>query len=497
MNSNTFVLAIDQGTTSCRAILFDHDGGIVSIKQREITQRYPRPGWVEHDAEEIWNQQSHVIEEVMEDVGLLPEQIAAIGITNQRETIVAWNKETGKPICKAIVWQDRRTSSVCRDLKDKGKEDLFRTKTGLLLDPYFSGTKINWILENVEGARDLADDNKLLFGTIDSWLIWKLTDGERHITDVTNASRTLVFNIHSLEWDDELLELLEVPANTLPTVCSCSEVYGKVTALDCLKGSLISGIAGDQHAALFGQLCLEKGMAKNTYGTGCFLLMNTGENAIESKNNLLTTLAWKIGDKVNYALEGSVFIGGAVVQWLRDELEIVKSAEECNRLAGSVEDSNGAVLVPAFTGLGAPHWDPYARGAFVGITRGVKKAHLCRAALESIGLQSADVLEAMEKDSGINLKALHVDGGASQSELLLQFQSDLLQRPVDRPKCVETTASGTAYLAGLATGFWESVDELKNMNQTDRTFLPQKSAESMQEIKLNWRKAIERCKSWE
>ncbi|MCH6256160.1 glycerol kinase GlpK [Puniceicoccaceae bacterium K14] len=496
MPQNEFVLAIDQGTTSCRAILFDRFGKIASVKQKEFTQIYPKPGWVEHDAKKIWEVQARVVSEAVEEINLSPKQIAGIGITNQRETIVLWNKETGEPIHNAIVWQDRRTAGICQQLKDEGHEDIVREKTGLLLDPYFSGTKIKWILDSTPGARVLASEGKLLCGTIDTWLVWKLTGGKCHITDVTNASRTLLFNIHTLSWDSTLLQLLSVPARILPKVKSCSEVYGEVTELDAIQGVPISGIAGDQHAALFGQLCFEKGMAKNTYGTGCFLLMNTGAKAIPSNNKLLTTLAWKIGDEINYALEGSVFIGGATIQWLRDELELVQSAEECSRLAATVDNSNGAYLVPAFTGLGAPYWDPDARGTLVGVTRGVTRAHICRAALESIAFQSADVLNCMEKDSGVTLKELKIDGGASQSDPLMQFQADLLQKQVARPAIYETTALGVSYLAGLAVGFWKDREALKENAANCTRFSPHKDLASVSLQKEEWQRAVQRSLNW-
>ena len=455
MSSEKFVMALDQGTTSSRALVVNHAGKVISVAQMEFKQHYPKPGWVEHDPMEIWSSQSATEAEALSKADLRHRDLAAIGITNQRETTVVWDKRTGKPIYNAIVWQDRRTADYCAKLKNQGLEAKFTEKTGLRLDPYFSGTKLRWILENVVGARAGAEAGNLIFGTIDSWLVWKLTDGVVHVTDATNASRTLLFNIHTGDWDDEILDILEIPRRMLPEVKGSSEVYGNST-----KNVPISGMAGDQHAALFGQACFEPGMVKNTYGTGCFMLMNTGEKAIPSKNNLLTTIAWKIGGETEYALEGSIFMGGAVVQWLRDELKLVSSAEECSRLAASVPDAGGMYMVPAFAGLGAPHWDPYARGACVGMTRGTNRAHYCRAALEAIAFQSADLIGCMTKDSGIEIKELRVDGGASRSEPLMQFQSDLLGVNVVRPENVETTALGAAYLAGLAVGFWESKEDI-------------------------------------
>jgi len=493
----SYILALDQGTTSSRAILFDKKGRIVSIAQKEFEQIFPKPGWVEHDPAEIWSSQYSVIGEAMAKGDINAKDIKAIGITNQRETTVIWDKKTGKAIHNAIVWQDRRTAYICDDLKEKGKDELFRQKTGLLLDAYFSGTKVKWLLDQVDGAREKAEKGELLFGTVDSWLIWNLTKGKLHITDTTNAARTLLFNIHELEWDRELLELLDIPSSMLPEVKSSSEVYGE-TSPDLFATPIpIAGIAGDQHAALFGQVCTRPGMAKNTYGTGCFMLMNTGEDPIRSKNNLLTTVAWTINGKTEYALEGSIFIGGAVVQWLRDGLDIIKNSPEVEKLASSVEDADGVYLVPAFAGLGAPHWDPHARGIIVGITRGTTKAHIARAALDSIAFQSYDLLRAMTSDSGIELQELRVDGGASQNNLLMQFQADLLQVPVIRPEVTETTALGAAYLAGLAVGYWGDIDEISTQWIEDKRFEPQLDPEKTNQMNANWQRAVERAKAWE
>ena len=492
----SFILALDQGTTSSRAILFDREGLITAVAQEEFPQHYPEPGWVEHDPLQIWESQLRVAQQVLAKTGLRSGDINAIGITNQRETAVVWERETGLPVSNAIVWQDRRTAALCEDLESDGHLPTFREKTGLLLDPYFSGTKVSWILNHVEGARGKAEEGKLAFGTVDSWLLWKLTEGRLHTTDATNASRTLLYNIHTGEWDDQLLEILSIPRSMLPVVRPSSEVYGEISGVDSLNGVAIAGIAGDQQAALFGQACFEPGMAKNTYGTGCFLLMNTAHEAVASKNNLLTTVAWKTGDTTEYALEGSVFVGGAVVQWLRDELRIIKTAPEVESLASSVPDSGGAFLVPAFTGLGAPHWDPYARGTLIGITRGTSAAHLARAALESIAFQSADVLDAMQKDAEVDLGETRVDGGASGNNLLMQFQADLLQVPVVRPRVTETTALGAAYLAGLATGFWRNTDSIARQWSIDRTFEPQKSRDEVQSLRSQWNRAVERAKRW-
>ncbi len=497
MPQDQYILAFDQGTTSCRSIVFDAQGNEVSSAQKKFPQIYPKPGWVEHDPMVIWSSQSSTAIEAISRADLTRNSIAAVGVTNQRETTVVWDRATGKPIYNAIVWQDRRTADYCRQLKADGVEDMVSQKTGLRLDPYFSATKIRWILKHVAGAQKKADAGELCFGTVDSWLIWQLTGHQVHATDVTNASRTLLYNIEDDCWDDELLELFGVPRNMLPEIRSNSEVYGHVADNLYLGGAPIAGVAGDQHAALFGQACFSPGMAKNTYGTGCFLLMNMGDEVVRSKNNLLSTVAWRIGHKTEYALEGSVFVGGAVVQWIRDELQLVRTSEELSALAASVPDAGGLFLVPAFAGLGAPHWDPYARGAAVGITRGTNRAHFCRAAIESIAFQSAELIEAMEKDSGLKLKELRVDGGACQSDPLLQFQADLLQTRVNRPKCVETTALGAAYLAGLAVGFWESREQINQVRETARIFEPERAAGDMVALRHGWQKALERSKQWE
>lgn len=497
MKSEKYILAFDQGTTSSRSIVFNHKGEIVTVAQKEFEQIYPRPGWVEHDPMEIWSSQSSTAAEAISRANLSRSDIAAVGVTNQRETTIVWDKDSGKPVYNAIVWQDRRTADYCRKLREGGLEAVVTEKTGLRIDPYFAGTKVRWILENVRGARAKAEKGKLLFGTVDSWLLWQLTGGKVHATDITNASRTLFYNIEKDGWDPELLELFEVPESMLPEIRSSSEVYGEVESKLYPGGAPIAGMAGDQHAALFGQACFAPGMAKNTYGTGCFLLMNTGEKPVRSRNNLLTTVAWRIGDKTEYALEGSVFIGGAVVQWIRDELQLVRTAQELDKLAATVKDANGLFLVPAFAGLGAPHWDPYARGAALGITRGTNRAHFCRAALESIAFQSADLITCMEKDSGLTLKELRVDGGASRSDPLLQFQSDLVQENVVRPKCVETTAMGAAYLAGLAVGFWGNRDAITNNWETDRVYEPGRDADEMSALRKGWERALERSKNWE
>ena len=487
-----YVLALDQGTTSSRAIVFDETGKARSVAQKEFRQIFPQPGWVEHDADEIWSTQLGVAVEALARAGLKKSEIAAIGITNQRETTVVWERAMGRPICNAIVWQDRRTADRCRALKSAGHEKLFRERTGLVLDPYFSGTKLAWILDNVSGARARAEKGELAFGTIDSWLVWKLTGGTTHITDPSNASRTLLFNIQTGAWDDELLKILNVPRSVLPEVKSSSEVYGEGSGE--FAGVPIAGIAGDQQAALFGQLCTEPGLAKNTYGTGCFMLMNTGTRPVSSKNQLLTTVAWRIGTRTEYALEGSVFIAGAVVQWLRDSLGIIKNSEDVEALAVTVPDSGGVYFVPAFVGLGAPHWDPYARGTMVGLTRGSTAAHIARAALESIAFQTADVMQAMEADSGVRLKELRVDGGASRNNLLMQFQADVLGIPVIRPAVSETTAWGAACLAGLATGVWKSAGDLAACWKADRTFQPANSREATR--LAEWRRAVERSRNW-
>lgn len=488
------ILALDQGTTSSRSILFDREGKVRAVKQQEFRQHYPRPGWVEHNPEEIWESQQETAREAMHQAGVHCEDIEAIGISNQRETTVVWNRKTGKPIQNAIVWQDRRTAEICTTLKADGTESVFHEKTGLRLDPYFSGPKLKWLLDHVDGARAQAERGELAFGTIDSWLLWKLTHGKRHSTDVSNASRTLLFNINTMDWDDELLELLDIPRCMLPEVLPSCGVFGEVDKYLCTPGCRISGIAGDQQAALFGQACFEAGAAKNTYGTGCFLLMNTGEKPVTSRNKLLTTVAWKRGDTVNYALEGSVFTGGAVVQWLRDELGLIQKASDIEGLAAQVPDTGGVYFVPAFTGLGAPHWDPHARGTITGLTRGTGKAHLARAALEAMCFQSLEVLRAMEKDGGQPMDALRVDGGACVNNLLMQIQADLLQVPVLRPKQIETTAFGAAALAGLAVDYWQDTDEIASHQEIERVFEPQISADEADTRLARWKDAVERCK---
>jgi glycerol kinase len=493
----TYILALDQGTTSSRAILFDHHGRIQAVAQNEFEQHFPQPGWVEHDPEEIWSSQIGVASQVMDEAGLNPRDIATIGITNQRETTVAWDRTTGEPMCNAIVWQDRRTSPLCDTLKEAGHEPLVRKKTGLLIDAYFSGTKIRWILDHVEGARSKAKAGDLAFGTIDTWLVWKLTGGKQHITDATNASRTLLYNIHTGDWDEELLGILEIPRSVLPEVHSSSEVYGETSVDGFATGIPIAGIAGDQQSALFGQMCINRGMVKNTYGTGCFMLLNTGTKAIPSKNNLLTTVAWNTGDETEYALEGSIFVAGAVVQWLRDGLGLIRSASEVEALASTVDDNGGIYLVPAFAGLGAPHWDPYARGVVAGITRGTKAGHLARAALEAIAYQVADVLDAMKADSGLDISELRVDGGAAANNLLMQFQADILGVPIARPKTAETTALGAAYLAGLAVGYWKSREDIAAQWEIDRSFRPAMEPHRVQALRAKWREALERSKRWD
>ncbi len=491
-----FVLAIDQGTTSSRAIIFDIHGRIKSIAQKEFKQIYPKAGWVEHDPNEIWSSQAGVIAEAVSSIGLNGKSIAAIGITNQRETTVIWDRETGKPVYNAIVWQDKRTSEACNVLKAAGHEEKIKAKTGLIIDAYFSGTKIKWILDNVSGAREKAEQGKLAFGTIDSWLVWNLTRGKEHITDITNASRTMLFNIHTHKWDNEILEILDIPKSILPEVKSSSEIFGETGTTLFASKIPIAGIAGDQQSALFGQMCIRPGMLKNTYGTGGFLVFNTGDIPITSKNNLLTTIGWKIDGKVSYALEGSIFIAGAVVQWLRDELQIIKTASEIEELAGSVENNGGVYLVPAFAGLGAPYWDQYARGAIFGLTRGTKRGHLARAALEAIAFQTMDVLKAMESDSGMNVTELRVDGGATANNLLMQIQSDILGIPIIRPKISETTALGVAYLAGLAVGYWNGYDEIASQWQIDKKFEPKSDMNNINQIKNSWTKAVSRSKNW-
>ena len=496
MQRAQYILALDQGTTSSRAILFDRAGTLHAIARKEFTPLFPQPGWVEQDANEMWSSQAAVMTEVLARAGLSSTDVIALGITNQRETTIVWDRETGQPIYPAIVWQDRRTTPLCNTLKQQGLETFFRDKTGLVIDPYFSGTKIRWILDNIPNARHRAEAGRLAFGTVDSWLVWKLTQGKKHITDVTNASRTLLFNIRAGEWDQELLEALDIPRQLLPEVHSSSEVYAE-TSTDLLATAVpIGGIAGDQHAALFGQMCTTPGMVKNTYGTGCFMLMQTGESPVASRNNLLTTAAWCVDNRTQYALEGSVFIAGAVVQWLRDGLGIITSSSEVETLAASVPGTDGVYLVPAFSGLGAPHWDPYARGALLGLTRGSTAAHIARAALESIAYQSLDVLTAMEADAGIRLTQLRVDGGATVNNLLMQFQADILGVPVVRPKIAETTALGAAYLAGLAVGYWKDPGEIATQWQIDHVFEPALSPERREELRAGWTKALDRAKDW-
>ncbi|SDG49168.1 glycerol kinase GlpK [Desulfosporosinus hippei] len=494
----TYILALDQGTTSCRAILFNHESKPVGISQKEFTQFYPKPGWVEQDAEEIWSTQYGVIAELLAKTGVSPGDIAGIGITNQRETVVVWDKATGKPISPAIVWQCRRTTEIVEDLKAKGWEEFIRSKTGLVLDAYFSGTKVKWILDQVEGAREKANQGELLFGTIDTWLIWKLTKGQVHVTDYSNASRTLLFNIYDLAWSEEILAELGIPRSMLPEVKPSSWIYGKAEISLFGDASIpISGIAGDQQAALFGQMCFEPGMAKNTYGTGCFMLMNTGERAVVSQSGLLTTIAWGLNGKVEYALEGSVFIAGAGIQWLRDGLKMIEKAQDSEYMASTVEDTDGVYVVPAFTGLGAPHWNMRARGAIFGLTRGTEQAHLIRATLEAMAYQTKDVLDAMEKDAQITLQTLRVDGGAVANNLLMQFQADLLGVKVERPEVIETTALGAAYLAGLGVGFWKNQGEICSSWRMDRCFKPDMSEERRIKLYRGWQKAVERSKDWE
>lgn len=493
-----YVIALDQGTTSCRAMLFDSDSNIVGVAQKEFTQIFPKAGWVEHDADEIWSTQYGVIAELVAKTELNLDEVAAIGITNQRETTVVWDKATGKPVYNAIVWQCRRTTGICDELKAKGLEESFRTKTGLVVDAYFSGTKVKWILDNVPGAREKADNNELLMGTMDTWLIWKLTGGQVHVTDYSNASRTLMYNIRDLKWDEELLQALGVPASMLPEVKSSSEVYGLTDPSQFLGYAIpIAGVAGDQQAALFGQGCYTPGTAKNTYGTGCFMLMNTGDKLYDSKNGLLTTIAWGIDGKVEYALEGSIFIAGAAIQWLRDGLKILEAAPDSEYFAGKVVDTDGVYVVPAFAGLGAPYWDMRARGAILGLTRGITKEHIIRATLDSLAYQTKDVLGAMEADSGIKLKALKVDGGAVANNLLMQFQADILGVSVDRPKIIETTALGAAFLAGLAVGFWKSKEELAARWQLDRRFENSMDDAHRDKLYKGWKKAVTRSMDWD
>ncbi|WP_214227372.1 glycerol kinase GlpK [Pedobacter sp. B4-66] len=490
-----YILSFDQGTTSSRAIVFNKQGTIVSIAQREFQQIYPQPGWVEHNATEIWSTQVAVATEAIVKAGITPNDIAAIGITNQRETTVLWDKTTGEPLCNAIVWQDRRTSAYCDELKAKGLAKSVQEKTGLIIDAYFSATKIRWILDNVPGAREKAEAGNLAFGTIDSWLIWKLTDGRIHVTDVTNASRTMIYNIHTLEWDQELLQFFNIPRNILPEVKSSSEVYGETTGNVLAAKIPIAGIAGDQQAALFGQMCTEVGMVKNTYGTGCFMLMNIGDKPISSQNNLVTTIAWKINGKVQYALEGSIFIGGAVVQWLRDGLGLIKASADVEKLALKVADTGGVYLVPAFAGLGAPHWNQDARGTITGITRGTNAAHLARAAIESIAFQTMEVLKAMEADSGLKIKELRVDGGATANDILMQFQADVLDTTVIRPQVTEVTALGAAYLAGLAVDYWSSMDDISGQWKIDKSFNAGEAKNIEERIK-GWNRAVKAAKAY-
>ena len=490
-----YILALDQGTTSSRAIVFDHEGQIRSVAQKEFPQYFPQPGWVEHNPNEIWGSEASVIAEAISTIDITGLDIAAIGITNQRETTIVWDVDTDEPIYNAIVWQDRRTAEFCDQLKADGLTETIRQKTGLIIDAYFSGTKIKWILDHVPGARKRAEEGKLRFGTVDSWLVWRLTRGETHVTDVTNASRTMLFNIHELKWDEELLKLLDIPLSMMPEVKSNSQIYGHTKTTIFAHKVPIAGIAGDQQAALFGQMCLDPGSIKNTYGTGCFVMLNTGEKPIVSKNNLLTTIAWQIGNKVNYALEGSIYVGGSVVQWLRDGLGIINHSSDVESLAQSVPDSGGVYFVPALTGLAAPYWDPYARGTIVGITRGTTAAHIARAALDGIAFQTYDIAQAMAKDMNDRLTELKVDGGASRNNLLMQFQADLLGIDVVRPKITETTAIGAAYLAGLGVGYWDSVDELRRQWKVERTFTPNLDSETVRTAREGWADAISRTLS--
>jgi len=491
-----YILSLDQGTTSSRAILFDNQGAIAAVAQKEFHQIYPQPGWVEHDPMEIWSTQASVAAEVIIKAGLDGGRIAAIGITNQRETTIVWDRESGKPVHNAIVWQDRRTSATCDQLKQQGYGPLVQEKTGLVIDAYFSGTKIKWILDNVPGAREKANKGQLAFGTVDTWLIWNFSKGKLHVTDVTNASRTMLYNIHTLQWDHELLQLLDIPASMLPEVKSSSEVYGHSEATLTPFRIPIAGIAGDQQAALFGQMCIAPGMVKNTYGTGCFMVLNTGTKAIPSRNNLLTTIAWQINGETTYALEGGIFIGGAVVQWLRDGLGIIRHSADVEKLATSVDSSDGVYLVPAFAGLGAPYWNQYARGTMVGMTRGTTAAHIARAALESIALQTLDVLHAMEADAGMSIQELRVDGGATANNHLMQFQADILGAKVVRPHITETTALGAAYLAGLAVGFWDSIATISSQWQVDKTFSPAMDADKRNNLTKGWKRAVKAAQAW-
>lgn len=490
-----YILALDQGTSSSRAIVFDEKGTACAVAQKEFRQIFPKSGWVEHDPHEIWSSQASVIAEAIAKMDINGLNIAGIGITNQRETTIVWDAETEEPVYNAIVWQDRRTSDYCDELKSRGLTEKIREKTGLIIDAYFSATKIRWILENVPGTRERAEKGKLMFGTVDTWLIWRLTRGEVHVTDVSNASRTMLFNINTLEWDKELLDLFGIPESMMPEVRSSSEIYGHTKTTIFAHKVPIAGIAGDQQAALFGQMCTEPGMVKNTYGTGCFLLMNSGDKPILSKNNLLTTIAWKIGDKVSYALEGSIFVGGSVVQWLRDGLGIIKSSGDVEALAASVPDTNGVYFVPALTGMGAPWWDQYARGSITGISRGTTAAHIARAALEGIAFQTMDIVNAMALDAGIPIRELKVDGGASKNNLLMQFQADILGTKVIRPQVVETTALGAAYLAGLATGYWSGIEDIRKQWQIDREFSPEADSTTVENAKKGWEEAVGRTLS--
>ncbi|TXL61716.1 glycerol kinase GlpK [Cerasibacillus terrae] len=495
--SEKYILSLDQGTTSSRAILFNHQGEIVNVAQQEFEQFFPQPGWVEHDANEIWTSVLACMAEVLRKADVQPDQIAGIGITNQRETTVVWDKNTGKPVYKAIVWQSRQTDNICKELKEAGYEEKFRNRTGLLLDPYFSGTKVKWILDNVEGAREKAENGDLLFGTIDTWLVYKLSGGKAHVTDYSNASRTLMFNIYDLKWDDELLDILTVPKSMLPEVKQSSEVYSNTVDYHFFGHEVpIAGIAGDQQAALFGQACFESGMAKNTYGTGCFMLMNTGEKGVHSKHGLLTTLAWGVDGKVEYALEGSIFVAGSAIQWLRDGLKIIDNAPQSEDYATAVDSTDGVYMVPAFVGLGTPYWDSEARGAIFGLTRGTRKEHFVRATLESLAYQTKDVLNAMIADSDIDLKSLRVDGGAVRNDFLMQFQSDMLGVPVERPVVQETTALGAAYLAGLAVGFWESKEEIAKQWKNEKTFTNKLATEKRDELYEGWKKAVEATRTF-
>ncbi len=494
MSQEKYILALDEGTSSARAIVFDHSGEIRSVAQKEFTQIFPQSGWIEHNPDEIWSSQASVIAEAITQIDINGKNIAGIGITNQRETTIVWDTETDEPIYNAIVWQDRRTSDYCDQLRSEGMTELIRKKTGLIIDAYFSATKIKWILDHVSGARKRAEQGKLRFGTVDSWLIWRLTRGEVHVTDVTNASRTMLFNIHTLDWDEELLDLFDIPRSMMPTVKSCSEVYGHTKTTLFAHEVPICGIAGDQQAALFGQMCVDRGDIKNTYGTGCFLVMNTGNQPIISQNNLLTTVAWQIGQETTYALEGSIFVAGSVVQWLRNGLGIIRSSSEIEQLASTVPDTGGVYFVPALTGMGAPYWDQHARGIICGISRGTTSAHIARAALEGIAFQTYDIMNAIMRDTGTQIRQLKVDGGASRNNLMMQFQADILNAEIIRPKITETTALGAAYLAGLATGYWDSLDEVKRQWQAERRFLPERAnTDEIARAKAGWADAVRRA----